>query len=57
MSFLQNRKNPETEIFAFCIISYEEIKIKTHCAPQNDRLDLSFVKNVYVDGTQTACYK
>ena len=25
--FLQNRKNPETETFVFCIIMFEPIKI------------------------------
>ena len=27
MSFLQNQKNPETETFLFCIITFEPIKI------------------------------
>ena len=26
-SFLQNHKNPETEIFAFCVIYFEPIEI------------------------------
>ena len=50
MSFLQNQKNPETETFLFCIITFEPIKIQTHSAPQNDHLNISFVKDVYVVG-------
>ena len=44
-SFLQNHKNLEVEIFAFCVITFE-----IHLAPQNDHLNLSFVKDIYVDG-------
>ena len=35
---------------AFCVITFEQIKIQTHSAPQNDRLNFSFVKDIYVDG-------
>ena len=27
-AFLQNRKNPETEIFVFCVITFDPITIK-----------------------------
>ena len=39
----------KTEIFAFCIITFEPIKIQTCSAPQNDRQNLSFVKDINVD--------
>ena len=39
------------EIFAFCVITFEPIGFQTHSAPQNDRLNLSFVK---VDGGKLA---
>ena len=48
--FLQNHKNPETEIFASCDITFEPIKIQTCSAPQNDRLNFSFVKDSLVVG-------
>ena len=36
----------EKEIFAlFCVITFEPIKIQTHLSPQNDHLNLSFVKD------------
>ena len=31
-------------------ITFEPIKIQTHAVPQNDRLNISFVKDIYVDG-------
>ena len=31
-------------MFAFYVITFEPIKIQTYSAPQNDRLNLSFVK-------------
>ena len=48
-SFLQNHKNPEDEIYAFCIIGFESIEILTHSSPQNDRLNLIGVKDIYID--------
>ena len=39
------------EKIAFCVITFEPIKIQTHSAPQNDRLNFSFVK---VDGGNLA---
>ena len=42
------------EKFAFCVITFEPIKIQTHSAPQNDRLNFSFVKDIHVDGGNLA---
>ena len=36
------------EKIAFCAITFEPIKIQTCSAPQNDRLNFSFVKNAHV---------
>ena len=36
-------------VFAFYVITFEPIKIKTCSALQNDRLNLSFVKDINVD--------
>ena len=41
-------------IFAFCIITFEPIKVQTFSAPQNDRLNLRFVKEIYEDGEKLA---
>ena len=38
----------------FCVITFKPIKIQTCLAPQNDRLNLSFVKDIYVDGVKLA---
>ena len=47
--FLQNCK--KMEIFASCvIIAFEPIKIQTCSVPQNDHLNLSFVKDIKVVG-------
>ena len=46
-SFLQNHK--KTETFSFCVITFESIEFQTRSAPQNERLNLSFVKDTYVD--------
>ena len=35
-------------LFAFCFITVIPIMIQTCSAPQNDHLNLSFVKDVYV---------
>ena len=48
--FLQNRTKMKMEKIAFCVITLEPIKIQTHSAPQNDRLNFSFVKDIHVDG-------
>ena len=42
------------EKIAFCVITFDPIKIQTHLAPQNDRLNLSFVKDIYADGGKLA---
>ena len=55
MSFLlQNRKKREIEIFAFRVIMFEPIKIYTCLASQNDRLNLSFVKDENTVGKKMA---
>ena len=36
------------EKIAFCVITFDQIKIQTHSAPQNDRLNFSFVKDIHV---------
>ena len=48
--FLQNRTKTKIEKIAFCVITFDPIKIQTHSAPQNDRLNFSFVKDIHVDG-------
>ena len=35
----------QKNIFAFCVITIEPIEVQTRSAPQNDRLNLSFVKD------------
>ena len=42
------------EKIAFCVITFDPIKIQTHSAPQNDRLNFSFVKDIHVDGENLA---
>ena len=44
----------ETEKNTFCAITLEPIEVQTHSAPQNDRLNLSFVKDIYADGGNLA---
>ena len=48
--FLQNRTKTKMEKIAFCVITFDPIKIQTHSAPQNDCLNLSFVKDIHVVG-------
>ena len=48
-SFLQNLKNMKTEIFSFCVITFEPIVVQTRSAPQNDQLNVSFVENIYAE--------
>ena len=52
--FLQNHTKTKMEKNAFCVITFEPIKIQTHSAPQNDRLNFSFVKDIHVDGGNLA---
>jgi hypothetical protein len=40
----------EMEIFAFFAITFEPIRILTHSAHQNERLNLSFVKEKHTVG-------
>ena len=51
---LQNRTKTKMEKIAFCVITFDPIKIQTHSAPQNDRLNFSFVKDIHVDGGNLA---
>ena len=48
--FVQNRKIMEMEIFAFCVIIFLPIRIQIHYSCQNDRLNLSFVKDTCTGG-------
>ena len=43
--FIPNHKKIEMEIFVFCVVTFEPIRIQTSYAPQYDRLNLSFVKD------------
>ena len=52
--FLQKRKKLEKEKNAFCVLNFETIEVQTHLAPQNDHLNLSFVKDINVDGRKVA---
>ena len=52
--FLLNRTKTKKEKIAFCVITFESIKIQTHSAPQNDHLNFSFVKDIHVDGGNLA---
>ena len=52
--FLQNHTKTKMEKIAFCVITFEQIKIQTQSAPQNDRLNISFVKVIHVDGGNLA---
>ena len=36
-----------TAVFAFCVITFEPIEVQTCSAPQNDRLNLSFVIDIH----------
>ena len=50
--FVQNRSKMKMEKIAFCVITFEQIKMQTNSAPQNDRLNFSFVKDIHVVGQQ-----
>ena len=52
--FTKLKKKMEKEIFAFCVITFEPIKLQTCSAPQNDRLNFSFMKDIYVVGEKMA---
>ena len=44
----------ETEKNAFCVITCKRIEVQTHSTSQNDCMNLSFVKDTYVDGGKVA---
>jgi hypothetical protein len=44
----------QKKIFAFCVIAFEQIEVQTRSAPQNGRVNLVFVKGIYVDGRKLA---
>ena len=52
--FVQNCKKSQMEICAFCVITFEPIEIQNPKAPQNDHLNLSFVKNEHTNGEKMA---
>ena len=43
-----------TSSFAFYVITFEPIEVQNCLASQNDRLNLNFVKYIYVDGGKLA---
>ena len=51
---MQKHKNRELEMFAFCVITSEQIKIQTCSAPQSDRLNFVFMKDIYEDSQKVA---
>ena len=42
----------ELEKFVFYIVAFDSIEIQTCLDPQNDHQNLSFVKDVHVDGSK-----
>ena len=52
MKNMQKRKKSKNHQKQYIrnFITFEPIKIQTHSAPQNDRVNLSFVKGINVDG-------
>ena len=52
--FAQNQKKTKMEIFVFCVITFEPIRIQTRSAPQNDGLNLSFVTDEHIYCKQIA---
>ena len=57
--FYKIAKKREMEMFAFCVITFEPIKIQTCSAPQNDRLNLSHVVggNMARNGRKSVIYE
>ena len=45
------------EIFVFCVIIHEQIKVQTCSTPQNDRLNFSFEKDIHVISWQKSGQK
>ena len=54
MKICDDRRVVVTASFAFYVITFEPIEVQTRSAPQNYRLNLSFVKDTYVDGRKLA---
>ena len=52
--FVQNCKKTNMQIFAFCVITLEQIRIQIHQARQTDHLNLSFVKDEHIVGQKMA---
>ena len=52
--FVQNCKKSKMEICAFFVITFEPIEIQNHEAPQNDRLNPSFVNDEHANGKKMA---
>ena len=48
--FFQNLKKMEKERIVFYVAAFDSIKIQTPLASQNDRHNLSFLKDIYVVG-------
>ena len=54
MIFLQNCKKKQKRKKLPFFINFGPIEVHTHSAPQNDRVNLSFVKDINVDGEKVA---
>ena len=52
--FLLNQEKLEMEILIFYAIMFEPIMVQKRSAPQNDSLNLSFVKDIYVHAKKMA---
>ena len=52
--FYKIGKNQKWKKYAFCVITFWLMEIQTHSALQNDCLNLSFVKGIYVKGGKMA---
>ena len=48
--FYKIGKSQKWKKYAFCVITFWLMEIQTHSALQNDCLNLSFVKGIYVKG-------
>ena len=49
LDFSYSKTTLVTATFEFCVITFEPIEVQTCSAPQNDRLNLVFVKDIKVD--------
>ena len=45
------------EILTFYAITVKSIKVQKHLAPQNDRLNLSFVKDTYANAEKMVIHE